>query len=78
MPHKSARPRLTKRQRAVLALAANGIALRRRGAFGEHQAEYSDPSWVASITLDKLIAQGRLIPGKGWGTFVLPPEEGKK
>ena len=73
-----ARPRITKRQRAVLALAANGIALRRRGAFGERQAEYKDPSWVASITLDKLIAAGRLIPGQGWGTFVPPPQKGEK
>jgi hypothetical protein len=70
--------RLTKRQRAVLALAADGVALRRRGAYGEHQAEYVDPSWVASITLDKLLAQGRLVPGTGWGTFVLPPERGGK
>ena len=74
----TARPRLTKRQRAVLALAAQGRALRRRGAFGEHHAAFDDPTWVASITLDKLIAQGRLVAGEGWGTFVLAPDKGEK
>lgn len=70
------RRRLTETKRAALAVLASGRVLRRRGAYGESHS--SDPSFFGSRTLDQMQADGLIVPGDSWGTFVAAPSKGEK
>lgn len=65
--------RPTPAQRRVMAALAAGGIVRRRGAFGEHQAALDDPRFAASITIDILWRNGLIRPAASWGAYEATP-----
>jgi hypothetical protein len=61
--------RLTPVQWRVLAVAAAGEMVRRRGAFGVEHAGADDPRFAASRTIDALWRRGLLRPSQSWGAY---------
>jgi hypothetical protein len=60
---------LTATQRRLLASLGRGGLVRRRGAFGDHQAEVNDTRFASCRTIDALVRKGMLRPAEWWGSF---------
>lgn len=69
-----AKPRLTPAQKRVMAAVAGGGLVRRRGAFGDRQAETSDARFAGERTINILIRRGLLRHAQAWGAYEAAPQ----
>jgi hypothetical protein len=58
-------------QRVYAAIAAFGV-VRRRGGYGNADRDNPNPQFAASVTIDKMLSRGQLVPGASWGTYTTP------